>query len=209
MPEVPECGFMPLPVIVTLAGDGRSPGEKRMADVIKRIDRKFVKKLHVLDYYEDTIETPEGHIAKWDFLKHNGAAAVVPVREDGKILLVRQYRNAVDRFSLEIPAGKKDDPGESGLSCAKRELEEETGYRSENLTLLVKLVTAIAYCNETIDIFVARDLVPVGQHLDDDEYIDVQPFDPELLKEMVFSGKIQDAKTVAALMAYFVRQQDT
>jgi len=111
----------------------------------------------------------------------------------------------VDRYSLEIPAGKKDEIEESGLSCAERELQEETGYRAGKMTLLIKLVTAIAYCSETIDVYVAEDLTPVGQHLDEDEFIDVQAYDTETLRDMIFDGTIQDAKTVAAVMAYLNR----
>ena len=176
-----------------------------MGEEIRRTDRKLVRKCHVFDLYEDTMQTTSGRIAYWDFLKHNGAAAVVPVTADGKILLVRQYRNAVDRYSLEIPAGKKDEIEESGLSCAERELQEETGYRAGKMTLLIKLVTAIAYCSETIDVYVAEDLTPVGQHLDADEFIDVQAYDTETLRDMIFDGTIQDAKTVAAVMAYLNR----
>ena len=174
-------------------------------DRIVRTNRELVRKCHVFDLYEDTIQFPEGKTAQWDFLKHNGAAAVVPVTADGKLLLVRQFRNAVDRYSLEIPAGKKDDPKESGLSCAGRELEEETGYRSDHLEFLTKLVTAIAYCSETIDIYVARDLVRTEQHLDEDEYIDIEAYTVDELKKMIFDGTLQDAKTVAAVMAYIVK----
>ena len=176
-------------------------------DRVKRIARELVKKCHVFDLYEDTVITPEGHTAKWDFLMHFGAAAVVPVLPDGRILMVRQYRNAVDRESLEIPAGKKDTPDEDPYLCAKRELEEETGYRSENLTKLLRLVTAIAYDNEIIDIYVARDLIPTAQHLDDDEFIDVYPYELSDLMEMIRKEEIQDAKTVAALMAYRVQTE--
>jgi len=172
---------------------------------LKRVDRRLVRKCHVFDLYEDTIEFEDGRHAYWDFLKHNGAAAVVPVLDDGRILLVRQYRNAIDRVSLEIPAGKKDTIEESGYDCAYREVEEETGYHPENLELLTQLVTAIAYCDETIDVYVARDLVPTAQHLDEDESIDVQAYEIEDVKKMIFDGTIRDAKTVAAIMAYIVK----
>ena len=95
----------------------------------------------------------------------------VPVRSDGKILMVRQYRNALERMTLEIPAGKLDQPGEPGIECARRELEEETGYRSEELEWLLSLRTTVAFCNEKIEIFVARNLIPSCQHLDEDEFL--------------------------------------
>jgi len=175
-------------------------------DDIRRIDRKLIRKGHVFDYYEDTMQSSTGHIAYWDFLKHNGAASIVPVTDDGKILLVRQFRNAVDRMTWEIPAGKKDTPEEAGYDCAKRELEEETGYYSDNIEPLIKLVTAIAYCSETIDIFTAKNLKPSKQNLDEDEFIDVKAFTIDELKQMIFDQTIQDSKTVAAIMAYIVKE---
>lgn len=136
---------------------------------------------------------------------HDGAAAVVPVMEDGRILMVRQYRNALERYTIELPAGKLDDPDEQGIVCASRELEEETGYRSEKLEWLITLRTTVAFCNEKIEIFVARDLIPSKQHLDEDEYIDVAAYTMEELKEMIFSGEIEDSKTVSAILAYEVK----
>lgn len=171
-------------------------------EFLTRTDRKLVKKCHIFDLYEDTVVSPTGHVAKWDFLKHNGAAAIVPVTDDGKILMVRQYRNSIDGVSLEIPAGKKDTKDEPSYDCASRELEEETGYRCEHLEFLIHLVTAIAYCDEEIDIYVAKDLIPSGQHLDEDEFIDLQAYDVDVLKQMIFEGKLTDAKTVAAIMSY-------
>ena len=80
-------------------------GEVNMAEEFKRLDRKLVYHGTIIDYYRDTIQVPNGNIAEWDFIGHKGAAAVVPVREDGKLLMVRQWRNALDRYTLEIPAG--------------------------------------------------------------------------------------------------------
>lgn len=176
-----------------------------MSQEIKRVNRELIHRGAILDMYEDTIQLPGGKTAKWDYLHHNGAAAVVPVMDDGKILMVRQYRNAIDRYTLEIPAGAVDTPDEPGIVCATRELEEETGYQSDNLQLLVKLCTAIAFCDEWIEVFVAKDLVPTKQNLDEDEFIDVRAYTMEALKEKIFTGEIQDAKTIAALMAYAVK----
>lgn len=176
-----------------------------MDQKIKRINRELVHRGAILDMYEDTIQTPNGKTAKWDYLHHKGAAAVVPVMEDGKILMVRQYRNALDRYTLEIPAGAVDAAEEPGIVCASRELEEETGYRSDHLEMLIKLRTAIAFCDEWIEVFVATDLIPSKQNLDEDEFIDVKAYTLESLKEKIFSGEIQDAKTIAAIMAYAVK----
>ena len=158
-----------------------------MSDEIKRIGRELVYQGAILRVYKDCVKVPDGSTADWDFIQHDGAAAVVPVMEDGRILMVRQYRNALDRETLEIPAGK---------------LDEETGYRSDHLEWLLTLRTTVAFCNEKIEIYVAKDLIPSHQHLDEGEYVDVKAYTMKELKEMIFSGKIEDSKTIAALLAY-------
>ena len=173
-----------------------------MAEEVRRINRELVHRGAVIDLYCDTMEFENGNTAKWDYIHHDGAAAVVPVTDEGRILMVRQYRNALERYTLEIPAGKLDDPKEEGIVCASRELEEETGYRSENLEWMITLRTTVAFCNERIEIFAAHNLIPSKQHLDEDEYIDVKSYTIEELKEKIFSGEIEDSKTVAALLAY-------
>ena len=87
------------------------------------LNRKLEHHGSIVDFYTLDVKVPNGNITKWDHIEHKGASAVVPVDEDGKILMVRQYRNALDRFTLEIPAGKLDEPGEPTLTCATRELE--------------------------------------------------------------------------------------
>ncbi len=173
-----------------------------MSDEVRRVGRELVYQGTILEVYKDHMEFSNGNTAEWDFIHHDGAAAVVPVMDDGRILMVSQYRNALERETLEIPAGKLDKPDEPGIDCARRELEEETGYRSENLERLLSLRTTVAYCNERIEIFIARDLISSHQHLDEDEFVDVKPYSLKELKEMIFSGKIEDSKTIAAILAY-------
>ena len=173
-----------------------------MEDQFKLLDRKLVYHGHVVDFYEDTIQVPNGNIAKWDFIKHKGAAAVVAVKEDGKLLMVRQYRNALDRETLEIPAGGLNGEEEPTDVAAARELEEETGYAAGKMELLLSLRTTVAFCNEKIDVYVATDLKRSKQHLDEDEYLDVEAHDVEELLQMIYDCKIQDSKTVAAILAY-------
>ncbi|HJB00383.1 MAG TPA: NUDIX hydrolase [Candidatus Mediterraneibacter merdavium] len=176
-----------------------------MSEQIKRLKRELKFKGTILEFYQDTMEINGDHTAVWDFIKHKGAAAVVPVTEDGKILMVRQYRNALERYTLEIPAGALDEENEPGRECASRELEEETGFRSENMEWLITLRTTVAFCNERIEVYVAKDLIPSKQHLDEDEFIDLKAYTLEELKEKIFSGEIEDGKTVASLMAYAVK----
>lgn len=174
-----------------------------MDNQVKRVKRELIRSGAILDIYTDTMELPDGKQEEWDFISHRkGAAAVVPVREDGKILMVRQYRNALDRMTLEIPAGSRDSVTEDTRICAARELEEETGYKSEDLSFLISLKTTVAFCDEFIDVYLARNLKPGKQHLDEGEFIDVEAYDIDELCEMIYAGKLQDAKTVSALLAY-------
>ena len=173
-----------------------------MADEFKRLNRELVYHGAIVDFYKDTVQVPNGNIVEWDFIGHKGAAAVVPVREDGKILMVRQYRNALDRYTLEIPAGGLNGASEPTKDAAARELEEETGYRSEDLELLITIRTTVAFCNEKIDIYVAKNLIKSEQHLDEDEFINVEAYSVEELGQMIFDGKIEDSKTIAAVMSY-------
>ena len=118
-----------------------------MADEFKRLDRELVYKGSIIDFYKDTVQVPNGNIVKWDFIKHQGAAAVVPVTADGKLLMVRQYRNALDRYTLEIPAGGLNGPEEPTMEAAARELEEETGCHAGKMEWLITIRTTVAFCN--------------------------------------------------------------
>ena len=176
-----------------------------MSQDIKRVKRERVYQGTVLDFYRDTMKFSNGNTEVWDYLHHKGAAAVLPVMEDGRVLMVRQYRNALERFTLELPAGALDAANEKGIVCAARELEEETGYRSEHLEWLITIRTTVALCNEKIDIYVAKNLIPSKQHLDPNEFVNVEAYTIDELKQKIFSGEIEDSKTVAAIMAYDVK----
>ncbi len=168
---------------------------------VLRLKREIRAKGAVIDLYKDTVLV-KGRQAEWDFIHHDGAAAVVAVNDEGKLLMVRQYRNALDRFTLEIPAGKVDAPDEPRINCAYRELEEETGYKCDELEFLLRVNTTIAFCDEVIDIYLAKNLKKTVQHLDEDEEIDVEAWDLEDLKQLIYEGKMTDGKTVAAIMTY-------
>lgn len=170
--------------------------------MFERVGRDLVYKGSILDVYQDSIKVPNGNIAKWDYIGHKGAAAVLPVTDDGKLIMVKQYRNAIDRESIEIPAGGRNGVDEPTILAAARELEEETGYRSDDLELLLSTVPAIAYSGEVIDIYLATNLKPSHQHLDEDEMVEVLEFTLEEMCQMIYDGKIQDSKTIAAVMTY-------
>lgn len=169
----------------------------------ERIGRELIHKGAIIDYYQDTIRIPNGSIAKWDYIRHKGAAAVVAVKDDGSLLMVRQYRNALDRETLEIPAGGLNGVDEPTDIAAARELEEEAGYTAGKLELLISLRTTVAFCDEKIDVYVATDLKRSHQHLDEDEFLDVETHSIEELIKMIYDCRIQDGKTVAALLAYY------
>lgn len=184
-----------------------------MAEEFERLDRELVYEGSIINFYKDTIKVPNGNIVKWDFIGHKGAAAVVPVMPDGSILLVHQYRNALDRFTWEIPAGGlnrlEDGSLESFLNCSHRELEEETGYRTEleQMEFLISIRTTVAFCNEQIDVYIADQLTPSKQNLDEDEFINVKAFSLQEITDMIYKGEIQDSKTISSVLAYKDKRQ--
>lgn len=174
-----------------------------MGDIIRE-KRELAYEGAIVKVYKDHMLI-DGRKAVWDYIQHNSAAAVVPVLENGKILLVRQYRNALNRYTLELPAGKVDSKDEPRRICAFRELEEETGYKvasPDELEFLIRIDTMVAFGDEEIDIFVARNLIKSEQHLDEDESIDVEEWALEDLVDLIYKGELKDSKTVAAIIAY-------
>ena len=137
----------------------------------EKLEQHLIHQGKVVGFYEDIVKLPSGKVVTWDLVKHKGAAAVVPVTDKGTILLVRQYRNALDQETLEIPAGGIE-PGETPLECVTREID------------------------------VATDLKLSKQHLDEDEFIDVEEYTIDEIKDMIFSGKIIDAKTISGVLGY-------
>jgi len=172
---------------------------------IKRIKRELAYEGSILKIYKDTMLIEEDHQAVWDFIHHKGAAAVLAVNENGEILMVRQYRPATERKMLELPAGVVDSEEEDKAECARRELEEETGYRAEHIEWLIRVNTTVAFCDEVVEIFYATGLTPTVQKLDDGEYIELCSYRLDELVEMIFTGDITDGKTIAGILAYKVK----
>ena len=170
---------------------------------VVRKNRTLIHEGTIIDYYQDEMLLPNGNTEIWDFVKHRkGAACIVPVTSDHQILLVHQFRPALERYTWEIPAGQKDSTGEDPLVCARRELWEETGYDSDHIEHLLSLQSTVAFCNEAIDVYLARDIYPVGeQQLDDAEAIDYQLWDVVDVLELIDSGKMEDGKTIAGVLA--------
>ena len=168
---------------------------------IKRIKRELQCKGTIMSYYKDTVVLPDGNTEVYDFVGHHGAAAAVGVLEDGRLVMVRQYRNALDRFTLEIPAGGLN-PDEPTITAAARELEEETGYCCGKIEKLITIRTTVAFCNEKIDIYLATELKKTAQHLGEDEFVNVEICTLEELERKIYDGTLEDAKTIAAILAY-------
>ena len=143
---------------------------------------------------------PNGKTAEREVIKHVGAAAVVPVDDEGNVTLVRQHRVAIDEMTWEIPAGKLDAPGEDPLCCARRELEEETGLNADHWQLLSRVVTTPGFCTERISIFLARGLSQHEAHTDPDEFVRVKKVPFAEAVQDVLTGKLYDQKTALGIL---------
>lgn len=173
-----------------------------MLEKFKILNKILKHKGNIVDFYEYDMLVPNGNKAKWDVISHKGAAAILPVDEDGRIILVRQYRGAIDDLLLEIPAGGRDTVNEEFYSCALRELEEEIGYTTDKLLPLIDYYSAAAYTSELISIFYTENLILGKQKLDENEFVSIERYTLDELVTMIFEKKIKDGKTIAAIMAY-------
>ena len=149
--------------------------------------------LHVV---RETVRLPDGAQAAREFVLHPGAVAVVPLLDDGRILLERQYRHATGKVHIEIPAGKLD-AGEGALVCGQRELLEETGYVAREWAYAFTMYPTVAYSDEAIQIWFARGLEHKGARLDQGEFLEVFTATPEEFLGWCREGKVQDSKTLA------------
>ena len=161
-------------------------------------DEMPVTRAKTIDVTTEIVDLPNGRRVEFDFVRHPGAAAVVPFLDDGRVLLIRQFRFATGGEIMEVPAGKLD-PGEAPEVCAARELEEETGYRAGRLERLGSIWTTPGFCNEIIHLYAAFDLAPAEQRLEPDEIIELVPTP---LEEALgaLSGPVVDGKTATALL---------
>lgn len=154
----------------------------------------------VLHLYKDTISLPDGGEGMREYCKHGGAVCVVPLTSEGEVVCVRQYRYALGRVTLEIPAGKLDSPAEDHLSAALRELREETGYTPDRIIPIGDLATSPALLTEIIYMYLAEGLTEGEIDPDDDEFIELVRIPLEDMVDMILRGEIQDAKTQAAVL---------
>lgn len=172
----------------------------------KQLSHDLIYECFFMKLYEDRVLLPNNKTSKRIYLKHSSAAAVLPITKDGKIILVKQYRYPVQSISIEIPAGKKDAIDELGLTCAIRELEEETGYGSDNFSHVMDIHTCVGYSNEVIELFIATDcyMIENPKNGDDDEFIEIMEVTINEAKQLIKTNQIKDSKTLIALQNYFL-----
>jgi ADP-ribose pyrophosphatase len=167
----------------------------------KPLNKKLIYKGTFAELFCDEVKLPNGNLATREYIKHSGAAAVLPFIDKENIILVKQYRYAIGQITYEIPAGKVDS-GETPLECATRELEEETGYKAEKFEFFLSFYPTVALSNEILHIFFAFGLEKGNLNPDEDEFVEKEIVSFKNALKMVKDGHIKDSKTIISLL-YF------
>ena len=188
----------------------------------KLLNRELKYKAHRVKVYEDTLERPDGEKVYYDFVENRNGSGVLLVDNEGKLLFVKQYRNSIDDFDIEIPAGcaemkdfgedYKEDTSRAAFEstenpfykCALREAEEETGLVPNKLTFVNYIIAAAGLFSERTAVYIGTDLTQGEMKRDPDEYLDIIRLTPEEAMDYIKDGKINDSKTIIAIMAYVI-----
>lgn len=165
---------------------------------------KSIYKGRIVTLNVDTVDLPNGATVNLEIIRHPGAAAVVPIKDDGTVVLIRQFRYAAAGFIYEIPAGTLHD-GEDPLACAARELEEEIGYRATSFEHLTSILPAPGYTDEVIHIYKATGLTKGEQNLDHDEVLEIEEMPMEKAIAQIRQGAIRDSKTIVGLQLAYLQ----
>lgn len=171
------------------------------------IERKVIYQGKTIALRNDILLDQGKPIRKWDIVEHPGAVVMVPITNEGKLILVKQWRRAVQEIILELPAGTLEQ-GEPPELCAQRELQEEIGFRAKKMTSLGGFYSAPGFCSEYLHLFLAQDLEESALDADGDEAIDLVVVNIDQVWKMIAEGKIRDAKTIAGIACYekWIRQ---
>lgn len=176
-------------------------GGRRLHDHLyeKTIAKKTIYEGKIIDLVVEDVELPNGKTSKRELIKHPGAVCVIAVTEEKKILLIKQYRKALERVIVELPAGKLE-KGEDPSACAIRELEEETGYVAEDVEHVISFYTSPGFANELVHVYYTNELKKGKIQRDEDEFLEVLEVTLDEAREMVKTGEIYDAKTAYAIL---------
>ncbi|WP_175991139.1 NUDIX domain-containing protein [Bacillus sp. Marseille-Q1617] len=173
----------------------------------KTLNSETIYQGKIIDLKVDEVELPNGKTSKRELIKHPGAVAVIALTPEGKIVMVEQYRKALEKSIVEIPAGKLE-PGEEPIITAARELEEETGYGCERLEHLISFYTSPGFADELVHLYIAKNITPLeeARELDEDEFVDLIEVTVEEALGLIKEKRIYDAKTAYAVQ-YLQLQQ--
>ena len=169
------------------------------------IESELTHKGLISDVRVDTITLPDGKRASRETVVRGSAAAVLPVDDNGDLILIKQYRHSIKGFAIEIPAGMTDASDESPLMCAARELKEETGYTANKIEFLFKMHSAIGFSNEVVYVYEATGLTAGETDFDEGEFIETYKVTSDEAVRMISTGEITDSKTIAAVLAHRVK----
>jgi len=186
--------------------DSANRSEKQQHAEYQQFEEKTVSTRHifqgkVISLQVDTVRLPNGEEATREIVRHPGAVSVLAVK-DGKMLVVEQYRKPLERSQVEIPAGKLDKGTEHPMEAAKRELEEETGYRTDHLQHICSFYTSPGFADEIMHLYFTDKLEKSEMRLDDDEFLVCEEITLEQAREYIREGRISDAKTIMAVYAW-------
>ncbi len=177
-----------------------------MDKIEKQLSHELVFDGTLLHVYKDKVLCPNGNESTREYIMHQGASAVLAFLPDGKIIMEKQFRYPFHKEVYEVPAGKLD-PNESNEICAIRELEEETGWHANTIEYYGAVYPSIAYTDEAIHLYVAKDLVKSKQHLDKDETLEVLYMNLDDVVEMIKNDEIRDSKTIAIISRYVLKNK--
>ncbi|CAN5369328.1 NUDIX hydrolase [soil metagenome] len=181
------------------------PHDSACAGAPGRISSRQIYDGRIVNLNVDTVRFPDGSTGELEMIRHSGAAAVLPLLDEGdgeepQVVLIRQYRYATDGYIYEVPAGRPDAPGEEWELCARRELEEETGLRAGRLQRLTTIYTTPGFTDERIHLFLATELTEGAQSRDQDEFMEVVRMPLSEALALIRDGEIVDAKSICTLL---------